>query len=434
MTQKSIKIIKTITTMGEDKRRRARLRREDETRRARLRREDERRRARLLRHMRARRTRFLAVCIFIIEDNFRDSLTDEQKQRRQRNLPRSALVDPFHSPWMVLFRSGEDQPLITTTGFDHRAFEGLVAIFKPWFDAHTPWVGANDGTKFKPLRSACGRKRILDASTCLGLVLSWFRFRGAEWILQGWFGLTGGHANTWLRFGRRGLLLLLWNNEYARIEQPSDEKIILYQEQVVQKHPLLHDVYCVCDGLKLAFQASSDDNEQGMFYNGWTHGHYVTNLFVFAICGRIIMTIVNVPGSIHDSTLAEWGHIYTDLAVIYDRTGGVCCVDSAFCSKSNPFILKSSNNYQVNEDALGLLRREQATSLRQAAEWGMRAIQSAFPRLKDTIKFEEHGERKVFLSLLPLLYNYRLATVGLNQLRNVYCRHWDIEATNFIYN
>ena len=84
MTQKLIKIIKTITTMGEDKRRRARLRREDE-----------RRRARLLRHMRARRTRFLAVCIFIIEDNFRDSLTDEQKQRRQRNLPRSALSRSF---------------------------------------------------------------------------------------------------------------------------------------------------------------------------------------------------------------------------------------------------------------------------------------------------------------------------------------------------
>jgi hypothetical protein len=62
--------------------------------------------------------------------------------------------------------------------------------------------------------------------------------------------------------------------------------------------------------------------------------------------------------------------------------------------------------------------------MRQAAEWGMRAIQAAFPWLKDRIMYEESGvERRIFLSLVPLLYNFRLHFVGLNQLRNTYMPH-----------
>ncbi len=39
-----------------------------------------------------------------------------------------------------------------------------------------------------------------------------------------------------------------------------------------------------------------------------------------------------------------------------------------------------------------------ATSMRQSAEWGMRAFQSSMPRIKDRMKFEERGERKVTLN------------------------------------
>jgi hypothetical protein len=61
---------------------------------------------------------------------------------------------------------------------------------------------------------------------------------------------------------------------------------------------------------------------------------------------------------------------------------------------------------------------------RQASEWGMRAIQSAFPRLKDALKYEENGERRRILKLVPLLYNVRLELVGLNQIRNTYVPLW----------
>jgi hypothetical protein len=59
----------------------------------------------------------------------------------------------------------------------------------------------------------------------------------------------------------------------------------------------------------------------------------------------------------------------------------------------------------------------------------MRAIQSAFPRImKDAIRIKENGERAVILNLLPLLYNYRLVKVSLNQLQNVYLASWSIDA------
>ena len=64
-----------------------------------------------------------------------------------------------------------------------------------------------------------------------------------------------------------------------------------------------------------------------MFYNGWTHGHYITNVFVFGADGTIIDAVLNVPGSVHDSQVAIWGGIYERLREVYRRTGGICVVD-----------------------------------------------------------------------------------------------------------
>ena len=73
-----------------------------------------------------------------------------------------------------------------------------------------------------------------------------------------------------------------------------------------------------------------------------------------------------------------------------------------FKSEPNKIVkfIKSSQDYLVYtmptrlEQRLDNIQRKgQATSMRQAAEWGMRAIQSSFPRLKDTFVYEETGER-----------------------------------------
>jgi hypothetical protein len=37
------------------------------------------------------------------------------------------------------------------------------------------------------------------------------------------------------------------------------------------------------DGLKLTLQQAGNETQQDNFYNGWTHEHYVTNLFLFLL-------------------------------------------------------------------------------------------------------------------------------------------------------
>jgi hypothetical protein len=51
---------------------------------------------------------------------FRQRLNLEGRQRRDRRIPRAALLDPSASPWAKLYVSRSEQALITVTGFDHQ--------------------------------------------------------------------------------------------------------------------------------------------------------------------------------------------------------------------------------------------------------------------------------------------------------------------------
>jgi len=65
--------------------------------------------------------------------------------------------------------------------------------------------------------------------------------------------------------------------------------------------------------------------------------------------------------------------------------------------------------------------------LRQCAEWGMRAIQGSFPRLKDKLLFSESLEnRKVFLNLITMLLNFRTRRIGFNQLMSTYYPRFEV--------
>ena len=61
-----------------------------------------------------------------------------------------------------------------------------------------------------------------------------------------------------------------------------------------------------------------------------------------------------------------------------------------------------------------------ATSMRQSAEWGMRAFQSLMSCIKDRMKFEERGGHKVMLTVMILLYYLRAQMGEINQLNSFY--------------
>ena len=142
-------------------------------------------------------------------------------------------------------------------------------------------------------------------------------------------------------------------------------------------------------------------------------------VFVFCPDGSIPICCYNIPGSVHDSAIAGMGKIFDKLEEVYNRTGGCCTVDSAFARTNHPFLIKSGHE-SVDMTLEEIAICKYATSMRQAAEWGMRSFQASFPRLKDRLPFEHFGQRKVIMTMIILLYNLRTKKIGINQIRNVY--------------
>ncbi len=79
-----------------------------------------------------------------------------------------------------------------------------------------------------------------------------------------------------------------------------------------------------------------------------------------------------------------------------------------------------------------IAKKRQATSMRQSSEWGMRALQSSFPRICDRMPYEQKGERRFAIKMMIYLYNLRARMVGINQIKNVFQPALNRDARNII--
>ncbi len=119
------------------------------------------------------------------------------------------------------------------------------------------------------------------------------------------------------------------------------------------------------------------------------HDHYVTSVFCFCPDGTITTAFLNVPGSVHDSQVTEFGKIYQKLEQVHKTTGGKGCVDSLFGNLKRDYLLKSGQDLLDPsapphcEQNLEHQLRRQTTLARQMAEWGMLTIQASFLQVKD---------------------------------------------------
>jgi hypothetical protein len=370
-------------------------------------------------------------------NRYRNTLSIQARRNRSGKIRRRSLQSPSTSSFVQLYWGRQDDALITITGFNYATFNSLLELFAPAYLRFTPHVSSGSNIMELPYRmSRRGRKRQLTPTIALALVLAWTRTRGGYAVLQLIFGLTASTISKYVRFCRRILLLVLMGVEEAKVKLPTDDMIRTYKEVIRAKYPSLAHCWGSMDGLKLHIEKPGDDVRQSHFYNGWTHSHYVANLFLFTPDGRICDAYVNSPGTTHDSTMANMSKIYDKVDAVYERFNGMAkiVVDSAFASDERDSLIKS---YQTIEGRNGQLRQDrqvnnEATAVRQMAEWGMRGFQSSFPRLKEKIKFEERGERKVMLHLMVHLYNYRVAKVGQNQIMNVYMPHLNVDANDYL--
>ena len=130
----------------------------------------------------------------------------------------------------------------------------------------------------------------------------------------------------------------------------------------------------------------------------------------------------------HDSDMASHG-LYDKMEKVYEQTGGKVVVDSAFKLKNLNCLVKSS---QTDPDGdLPLLVNRDATSIRQLSEWGMRMIQGGFPRIRDCVKYEEEGDRKIIFMLMIHLYNFKTTNIPINTILNSYM---ETRGTYYEYN
>ena len=365
---------------------------------------------------------------------FYRALSAEDQRRRQLRINRPSLLPIARSPWRKALCSRDDQALITITGFDWESLKYIFAKFAPIFESHSPFLDR----KIVPKHLNKGRKRLIRPEDGAGLVLMWTRTRGPLVVLQMIFGMTMTNFGMYLRFGRRIMVEVFRNDPLAKIRLPSGQKIKEYQKAIGERHSMLKDVWTTMDGVKLYLQKAGNDVIQEQYYNGWTHGHYVTSVFCFCPDGTIPIAFYNVPGSVHDSQVADWGDVYLKVESMFTKHGVKCTVDSAFGAKDREYLVKSGQDYLVSDaDTVrgrnkDIQMKRQATAMRQSAEWGMKLLQCSFPRLKDRFIYEERGERRIMLKLMVLLFNMRAQMVGINQIRNVYMPQLNRSANEYI--
>jgi len=80
----------------------------------------------------------------------------------------------------------------------------------------------------------------------------------------------------------------------------------------------------------------------------------------------------------------------------------------------------AANNATITLKALirFIKKHRAAVSVRQAAEWGMGAIQRSYRRLQTTLT-SNHADRQRDISIIVRLFNFRTRTIHINQIRTV---------------
>ena len=145
--------------------------------------------------------------------------------------------------------------------------------------------------------------------------------------------------------------------------------------------------------------------------------------------GTIIAAQLNAPGSWHDSRVAR--PIYNKL---WDSTpdGFYLVADTAFPRGAAQISGKIRAPIKTGDRISGtrseieekLAFDRQLLSYRQTAEWGMRALQGSFGRLRIPLDIGDQEGRGDMLETCVRLHNLRARCVGHNQIRTVYMPLW----------
>ncbi|KAG9078722.1 hypothetical protein FS749_009219 [Ceratobasidium sp. UAMH 11750] len=375
--------------------------------------------------------RRLTIVLLLTVIRYRRFLYPTRRNRRAGYLRRQELMpNPrLESGWLALYRSREDRAYITTMSIDVATFD---YILRAGFEAawNTRPIRRNDTNPRG--RPRMGR-RSLDAPGALGLLLHYLRSTANGTSLEMIFAIIPTTLSRYIQAGLPILFQVLQRIPEAVIKWPTPDQMELYSAYINARHPKIDGAFGFIDGLHVPVGASGDLLAENAMWSRWLHSHSISNIIVFAPdvhTGTIINARINAPGSWHDAKTSR---------PVYDKLREetpdkyFLIADSAFPTVNQgghekvhvPLTARSNLRGMTREEKLAALDYSAAiTSARQAVEWGMRAIQGSFSRLRLPLDANDGEWRSVVMECCLRLHNVRARLVGINQIRTVYIPVW----------
>ena len=330
---------------------------------------------------------------------------------------RSALIrgdlipSPAMCPWRKIKEEGDSQAFLAVTGLTRPAFAILAEAFGRHYTHHF--------TTKKGGRPA----RLVDKDDALALVLR-FYVEPVTWkALAQIHGLPESTLNRTLMKAEKALHATVKDLPLARISWPTLEQQELWARLVARKEPLVQGRWGFVDGKNLRVQKPSDAELQCALYNGWLHAVLVTGCLLFGADGCIAWYKHNVVGSINDAEISRGLQAKLQRDEI-NKAGHGVLADTAFPVSAG---LKGRIMTPAKEGEIERAPRNQQyaltrlsaaiTAVRQAAEWGMGAVEKPFQRLKQPLSYNS-ATRARRLATIFHLYNFRVRTTGISQIRS----------------
>lgn len=340
-------------------------------------------------------------------------ITEYSSIRSRNRLTADDVGDPMDSVWHRLYSRGNDTAFLNLMGLTRGAFMDLLGVFSDYYI-----VRSGPGRRGRP-------PKLCDKAMVLGLLLHYYCGTMEIKSLCEIFHVPPSTCARIIAEAEVALLDALRVVPEAQFRWPSFDEQRQWAALIQSREYLIQTSFGFIDGKNYRIQTPSNDDKQNRFYNGWLHSHFSTNCMCFGVDGRIIWMKLNCPGSWNDG---EMSRAFRQKLVnpSFTLPGYGVVADSAFPVSGDMHgkIITPLKDGDLDRSSpelrLGIFALSNAiTSIRQAAEWGVGAVQKVFRRLLLPLPYDDHV-RANRLEIIHRLYNFRVMKTGESQIRNVF--------------
>ena len=297
------------------------------------------------------------------------------QQRQTPTIRDGVLPKPDESAWRLVWEHGDDDAFIACTSLTRQAFTLLLGEFAKHYH-----FNFNKGKGGRP-------SRLFKKQDVLAFVLRYLvepmTWKGLCQI----YGIPRSTANRTQVKAEEALRTALHNLPDAAIRWPSLSEQRLWARAVQKKEPLVKGRWGFADGKNYHVMEPSNADLQNAMYNGWLHCVFITGVLLYGADGTICWVRHNYVGSWNDGETSRKMQEKLSRDDINLPDHGIL-TDTAFpcVDHLRGRIMTSAKEGEIEKaprHLQGIMTRLSAaiTAVRQAAEWGVGAVEKVYQRL-----------------------------------------------------